>query len=378
MSRVTAASLGRALRRADIDATRQMLAQRFDARAVALADSGTSALVMALRTVLPSHGTVALPAYACVDLLAACAHVGAQIRFYDVDPATLSPDLDSVERALERGAHAIIVAHLFGFPADVPAVARLAASAGAVVIEDAAQQAAGTLNGTPLGAQGPLVVLSFGRGKGMTAGNGGALLARDPKYANWVDVWEATNPARRSRGWRDWTVAAAMWAIGRPSLYGIPASIPALRLGETVYKEAHEPGRLSFAAAGLLAGALASADDDRAMRERNACALADRLSGTPGLSIVHSIAGGSSGYLRLPVLDDGRRAAAPRLGVVRCYPRPLPEEPAAQQLLRPQERIDTPGARVICERLFSLPTHASVTDADRAQLTEWARKVRSP
>jgi hypothetical protein len=29
--------------------------------------------------------------------------------------------------------------------------------------------------------------------------------------------------------------------LGRPSIYGIPASIPALHLGETVYHEAGEP-----------------------------------------------------------------------------------------------------------------------------------------
>src|SRR5581483_11979982 len=44
------------------DAVRSMLADRFAARAVALTDSGTSALVVALRLALPRGGTVALPA----------------------------------------------------------------------------------------------------------------------------------------------------------------------------------------------------------------------------------------------------------------------------------------------------------------------------
>ena len=59
------------------------------------------------------------------------------MRLYDVDPVTLSADLDSVSRVLAAGASAIVVSHLFGYPADVPAVAALAAAHGAAVIEDA-------------------------------------------------------------------------------------------------------------------------------------------------------------------------------------------------------------------------------------------------
>ena len=52
---------------------RHLVAERFQARAVALTDSGTSALVLAFRMALPGNapGTVALPAYACPDLLSA-------------------------------------------------------------------------------------------------------------------------------------------------------------------------------------------------------------------------------------------------------------------------------------------------------------------
>ena len=54
-----------------------------------------------------------------------------------VDPATLSADLDSVARVLDRGANTVVVAHLYGYPADLPAVRALAEQAEHVLAEAA-------------------------------------------------------------------------------------------------------------------------------------------------------------------------------------------------------------------------------------------------
>jgi dTDP-4-amino-4,6-dideoxygalactose transaminase len=344
------------------------LEKRFGARAVALTDSGTSALVLALRMAVPRGGTVALPAYACVDLLSAAHGAGVRVRFYDVVPETLSPDLDSVRGALGRGADAIVVAHMYGYPADVPAVRALADSHGATVIEDAAQQAAGSLRGTPLGAFGPLSVLSFGRGKGMTGGRGGALMAIDAAWAGRVaDLRVGAAPS----GWGDLGRAAAQWAVGRPALYGIPASIPMLHLGETVYHEPHEPRSLSTAAARLVVAALARADGDRAARAVVAARLRGALRGATAIHPVQPVSGATAGELRLPVLRTGAGDGSAACGVVRSYPRPLDEEAAARPLVWPGEP-PCRHARDVCDTLWTLPTHAWVTDRDISAIAAWA------
>src|SRR5439155_18756167 len=46
------------------------LRRRFEARELILTDSGTSALVIALRVAVPSNGVVAMPAYCCIDIIA--------------------------------------------------------------------------------------------------------------------------------------------------------------------------------------------------------------------------------------------------------------------------------------------------------------------
>ncbi len=181
-------------------AVRALLGRKFGAAAVALTDSGTLALVLAIRMVVPPNGTIALPAYGCPDLLAASVFAGVRLRFYDLDPRTLSPDPDSVRAALARGAEAVVVAHWYGYPADVRAVTALARESGAVVIEDAAQHGEGKLDGAALGTTGPLTVLSFGRGKGTTAGSGGALLAIGATWSSAVEAWEVQQEPIAPRG----------------------------------------------------------------------------------------------------------------------------------------------------------------------------------
>lgn len=370
-SPITLAGLVRALpalARGESGATapvRRELESRLDARVVALTDSGTSALVIALRLAVGAGGTVAFPGYACVDLVAAALYAGVRVRLYDLDPRTLSPDLDSVRAVLARGVDAVLVSHLFGYPADVPEVAALAAEHGARVIEDAAQGAGGTLAGRPLGGLGALSILSFGRGKGTTGGAGGALVAND---AAWVEpVREAAaRLAPGGRGAGDWAKAVVQWALGRPSLYWIPASIPALALGEMVYHPAHEPTAMAGASASVLRTALRLDAAEVAWRRRNAGRLEHALAHAPGLSLVRPVANGASGYLRLAVLAPDREAAS-RLGVMRVYPRTLFEMPETASLLLPGER-EQAGALELRRALLGVPTHRFVTDGDIARV----------
>lgn len=389
-------------------AVREELARRFGASAVALTDSGTSALVLAMRTVVAAGGTVALPAYGCPDLLAAAVRAQVRIRFYDLDPSTLSPDLDSVRRALASGARAVVVAHWYGYPADIHAVSAIARESGAVVIEDAAQHGEGRQAGRELGVTGPLTVLSFGRGKGTTAGSGGALLAvgsADGRAAReaagdagggaWseaVESWEAEHGpnakgrqgAESSRGWRVLGAATAQWALGRPALYRIPTCIPGLHLGETVYHPAREPATMTAAACAILSDALGGSREVSAARVRVAEALGRSMNGVPGLDMVRPIAGAQPGYLRLAVRDGVGRKPDHSAGIVRGYPRPLQEERAARaQTPAGGEAGESamPGARELSRTLFTLPTHHWVSDDDLARIESWGRqgsRQRSP
>jgi dTDP-4-amino-4,6-dideoxygalactose transaminase len=314
---------------------------------------------------------VAFPGYACVDLAAAAAYSRVRVSLYDLDPVTLSPDLESVSRALHNGARAIVVAHLYGYPADVPGVAALAEEAGVPVIEDAAQSAWGQLNGRPLGSLAPLRLLSFGRGKGLTGGRGGALLASGAKYAD-VVFRVAAGLGHAGRGGGPLAGAAAQWALGRPWLYGLPASIPQLQLGEMVHHEAHEPRALSTGAASLVLAALRSAAASRAKRAARAGELTAAIEKSEGLQNITTLPGAVSGYLRLPVLVRDGRAPAPRLGIQPGYPRTLHEQPEMRPLLIDGQE-EQQGALELRKTLVTLPVHERMSARDMERVKLWIR-----
>ena len=342
------------------------LREKFSASTCVLTDSGTSALVLALRLLLPHGGVVGLPGYGCVDLTSAVKFAGLKVRLYDVDPATLSPDIESVHGLLERGVNALLVAHFYGYPADVPAVKSLASRYGVPILEDAAQAAGAVLRGVRVGALGDVSILSFGRGKGLFGGKGGALLVRSE------DFQLANAPALNARrGMAELFAATGQWVLGRPELYAIPASIPSLRLGEMVYHPAHEPQSLSRVATSLTLSALENEATDRDSRIRKASVLHALASAADGLTPIQCIHGADPGYLRFPVLDCSRsRRVASRLGVMTGYPLTLKDQSELAPHLMAGEP-STPGASELRDSLFTLPTHSFVTRADLVALQAW-------
>jgi hypothetical protein len=357
---------------------RALVAARFDVPTVLLTDSGTSALVLALRMAVPAGGIVGFPAYACVDLTAAALRAGVRVRLYDLDPSTLGPDMASVEHMLGDGVDAIVVAHLYGYPADVPGIRALAARAGVPVIEDAAQGAGATLHGQRLGTHGDLGVLSFGRGKGLCAGGGGALLGVDPRWDGAITTTALPAP---SRGSRNLAVTAIQWALGRPSLYALPSMLPWLRLGEMVYHEAHEPESMTLGSSALVESALALEAGDVEARRRHARAHDHAVAGVSDVGATLPVPGAAPSYLRYAVRDvTGRRAPSPTRGILRAYPLTLAEQRELRPILVDASR-PIPGATTLRNTLFTLPTHRHLRDTDLADAGEWllgdARRVAS-
>ena len=351
-------------------AATELVRSMYGSPSVALTDSGTSALIMALRLAVPNGGVVAFPGYACVDLAAAARFAKIRVRLYDLNPATLSPDLASVARALERGVDAILVAHLFAYPADVSGVRSLATQAGVPVIEDAAQGSGGTIGGVRLGALGDLSVLSFGRGKGLCAGGGGALLARAER---WTEPVDRLGRARHGRGASAVGRTAVQWLLGRPSLYSIPSALPWLHLGEMVYHPAHEPVGLSVASAALVATAY-SLEPDEVHHRRQVASLLDAAAAPAGdIAPVVPVSAASPGYLRYAVRElRERRSVSASLGIVQPYRRALCEQPELAPVLLAGESA-TPGSLELRRTLFTLPTHHFVGRSDVARMATWLR-----
>jgi perosamine synthetase len=346
------------------------LCKRFSATNALLTDSGTTALTLALRKTVPHDGVVGFPAYSCIDLTTAALGAEVRVRLYDVDPATLSPDLDSVERMFRRGVDAVVVAHLYGYPADVIGVQQLATRYGVAVIEDAAQAAGGRLCGKPLGGFGELSILSFGRGKGMTSGSGGAVLARTPALSHWIADARVELGGGVSGGFQVMALAAQS-LLANPAWYRVPASIPALKLGQMVYHPPTRARAMSAASASILCTALEQDHHVVTRRRDVARSLLSYVERSRGVAAIESIAGGEPGFLRFAVVDTaGRRNASPTIGTMRGYPMTLDQHTQLSGMLLAGERAGS-GAEYLRERLFTLPTHAYVDSRDLIRISQW-------
>ncbi len=335
-------------------------------------DSGTTALGVALRVAQPK--LVALPAWGCYDLATAAVAADVPVWLYDLNPATLAPEAHSLAQAVSVGADVVVVAHMYGVPVDMAAVAAIAGTR-TLIVEDAAQGSGVQVAGRAAGTSAPLGVFSFGRGKGVTGGRGGALVANGERG---VELLAQAEPllAKGARGLGELIPLAAQWGLARPSLYGLPLSLPWLGLGETVYREPGRWRRQSAASTGVLAQTAQLADREVVRRKRHAERLLAAVGAVPGLESVHGAVGSVPGWLRLPVLFS-RQAASPAalragrpLGVMPAYPKPLGELSGFRTRVR-NSGEPHPGAEMLATRLVTLPTHGLLHGADLAALEQW-------
>jgi len=364
-----AAWLGRG--REALDALGDELRARYAPSDLLLMDSGTSALRLAMAASHRQTGApVALPAYTCFDVATAADGAGVPFLLYDLVPETLSPEPGSLRRAFGAGARSAVIAHLYGVPVDLKAVQVVAGEFGAILIEDAAQGSGCEWKGRPAGAHGTLGVLSFGRGKGMTGGRGGALLINDPQLVPAVrEEWTAAGaPTPPLGSVQDVALLKAQWLFCRPWLYWIPANVPFLGLGETVYRQPHQVGAISALAAGVVGRTLKLVPVEVAHRRATARQFRDRVTGVMHVSPAEDW---EAGWLRYPVLLG--RPAAELLGpthraegVMRGYPKSLADlEGFGARRLNAEEILE--GARRLADSLVTLPTHRHV-DSRRLSL----------
>lgn len=111
-------------------------------------------------------------------------YLGADVVLVDIDPATLTIDVDAVEAALTPRTRCVIPVHYAGLGADMDRLLALAARHGLKVVEDAAHALPTTHHGALVGTlASDATVFSFYANKTMTTGEGGMLVTRDRALA---------------------------------------------------------------------------------------------------------------------------------------------------------------------------------------------------
>ena len=107
--------------------------------------------------------------------------------FADIDPVTLTLDPEAAAAAVGEKTAGLLPVHIFGYPADLPALGKIASERGLAVLEDACQ-ALGSVDrtGKRIGTDGNLATFAFYANKQMTTGEGGILLIPEREVADAV------------------------------------------------------------------------------------------------------------------------------------------------------------------------------------------------
>lgn len=140
--------------------------------------NGTTALVAALRALgLEDGDAVVTSPFSFVASANAIRLAGGTPVFADIDPDTYTLDPIDVERVVREREDVVGVlpVHLYGLPADMPALCDLAETYDLFVLEDACQAHGAKLNGKRVGRFGDAACFSFYPTKNMTTGEGGII-----------------------------------------------------------------------------------------------------------------------------------------------------------------------------------------------------------
>ena len=295
--------------------------------------NGTEALELTLRALGVGAGDrVATVANTVSATAAAIQQIGAQPVFVEIDDETMTMSAPALAAKMAQGSDQIKVVvpvHLYGRPADMPAIVELANKHGVKVLEDCAQAHGAVCAGRKAGTWGDAAAFSFYPTKNLGAiGDGGAVFTRDPDLAERLQ-------ALRQYGWRQRYVSATP---GRNS-------------------------RLDEIQAAILRVKLKYLDAENARRSSLAQRYLEQLK--------------DSG-LHLPLADDGIMTSAWHQFTVRTpkrsdlqaklaaqgihcgvlYPIPLHQQPAYAS------EVQLPLSEKACDEVICLPVHPGLTAAD--------------
>jgi len=146
--------------------------------------SATTALHLSLAALGIGPGDeVIVPAFTWIATANVVEHLGATVVFCDIGLDTFNLDVKQLAEKITPRTRAIMPVHLFGMPADMEAVSRLASQHGLHVVEDAACGFGTLYRGRHVGGLGDAGCFSFHPRKAITTGEGGMITTFDDELA---------------------------------------------------------------------------------------------------------------------------------------------------------------------------------------------------
>lgn len=303
--------------------------------------TGTDALALILRALDIGAGdeVITTPLSAAYSALAIMM-AGARPVFADIDRDRLTIDPDRIEELIGPRTRAIMPVHLYGQPADMAAIERIAARHHLAIVEDCCQAHLATSETRAVGTIGVAGAFSFYPTKNLGAlGDGGAIVTNDAAVA---------------------------------------ARLKRLRNGGQTDRYHHgEPGinsRLDEMQAAILRARLPRLRDWTGRRRQLAALYRRRLADAP-VSVPPERDPGHVYHLFVVRSEAGKRQALQySLGLrgietLIHYPVPIPRQPA----LAASHPRECPVAVRACDEVVSLPLHPGLRERDIDEVVDAVR-----
>lgn len=303
-------------------------------RAVSVA-SGTDALCLALRACGVGRGDCVLTvSHTAVATVAAIDLCGAVPVFVDIDPKSFTMDPDCLDETIRRlpgrPYRAVVPVHLYGHPADMGGIARIAGRYGLRVVEDCAQSHGALWGGRRTGTLGDIAAFSFYPTKNLGAlGDGGMVATGDSGLAERVRLL-------REYGWKERYISSI----------------------------AGTNSRLDELQAAVLRVKLRYLDGENARRRKIADLYSASLAGTR-ISLPVAAPGATPVYHQYVIRTEGRDDLKAYLGkngvgTLIHYPVPVHLQPAYREYAAGEARL--PHTEVAAGKILSLPMYPELGD----------------
>ncbi len=330
--------------------------------------NGTAALEIAAQLCRLKEGDeVVCPSHTFTSSAYPFAKKGGTLVWADVDLKSRVVTPQSIEKVLTPRTRVIIVAHLYGYVADMPPIMDLAQKRGILVVEDACQAIGADIGGVMAGAFGDFGIFSFHSHKNLTTlGEGGMLVVKEKKYADIIPMLRHNGhcafPFERTDYW-----APAMGNVDFPVLDG-----------ERLWPNNFCLGEVECA---LGAKQLDRVKEINAQKRARALAFIDALADFPELEF-HRVNSTRHNYHLLAARmvdtatrrDDFIRRMHGEHGV-KCVVQycPLNRYPLYQKL--GLGRADCPNGELFYDHMISFPFQHNLTEAEFAHMLSAARSV---
>lgn len=337
-------------------------------------ESGKQALksIMQALKLLSQKTKVIVQSYTCFSVAKVLADSNLDIVVLDTDPETLDYNYDELVEHVDADTLCIISTHLFGTSADIRRAKNLARKYDAYLIEDAAQKQYSIPEERSVA---DATIYSFGRGKPISLMGGGILGINNEMIRHVFQNHDIFVNHTIDYGVSTIIRMLLNDVLTHPAVYRVPAQIPFLGIGNTVYPAIIENGCLNKFQRCFLGRKLQQLGNEYAKRKKIACAYTKVVAAAgANVSIIHSTGNDYSPhrypfYLKMAYheLTPRQSFKAKNNGIVRMYPYGINRLTQLKNKITVSSTYN--GEKFISDHLVTAPTHHYVNDTNIEHIT---------